>query len=103
VDASIPVITNINTNLTRYSAISGFNTVQLSFNTTKNTIATQMTTLSASLGGYCTTGLAACQPFVCGAFQSSTPNYTCTYTVTGNETTPSGTAISTLAQGACPS
>jgi hypothetical protein len=71
-----PALTNVNVDRPRYSAVTGYNEIRLTFDTSK-AVDTVPASLKVTLGEAL---------FKCGARQTTSPNYTCTYAVTGTET-----------------
>jgi hypothetical protein len=78
IDASVPVISNVATNANTYSRVGGFNQVSLTFNSSED-VGNTAPGLNVTIGGLDMTN-------TCGAYQTSAPNYTCTYTVSGADT-----------------
>jgi hypothetical protein len=79
IDNQPPVLGTPTTDAPAYSAQSGHDTITLSFDghdPVEGQPNQPLDTLEVSMAG---------QPFSCGAYQASSPNYTCTYTVTGSE------------------
>jgi len=85
VDASVPVITDIATNLGRYSAQPGYDTVVVSFKTTE-AVDVAPSSLLVTVAG---------QPMSCSTWSLANPGYTCSYTVIGDE--PEGSAAVQIA------
>ena len=111
VDANVPVIKNVETlnaqtppaPATRFSAISPFDVVNLTFLSTKS-----LGVPSATLGGLCPAPISSptmapvpCA-FTCGPYDSASQQYQCTYHVTGQEMTRDGTAIDTVPEVSLP-
>jgi hypothetical protein len=69
VDAVAPVVQITGTNGTTFSEVSPFNSVTVTFNTTKAGVPAAVTTVAATVDGIAMT---------CGTFQQTAPNYTCT-------------------------
>jgi hypothetical protein len=82
-----PVELNFKVNGAFFSAVDGFNQVVVTFDYV-DVLDMGAVTLSAVLGGFTKDG----SPLVmtCSAFQPSSPNYTCTYQVLGNELSADG-------------
>jgi len=76
IDSSVPEISDLELKdgVERYSDEAGHELVEVRFNVSENVDGAELT---ATLGG---------SDMSCGAYQTAQPNYTCTYTVTGGDT-----------------
>ncbi len=70
VDSTVPTLSNVTLNETRFSTVAGYSTVQVSFDLTENVASGG--TLTAVVGR---------STMACNTFQAASPNHTCTHTV----------------------
>ncbi|MBI5527042.1 MAG: hypothetical protein HY897_11965 [Deltaproteobacteria bacterium] len=72
IDSTVPQVTNVSMTSKKYSAVTGFNAVTLTFDSSEDVGAG----LAVMIGG---------APMSCGVWQATSPNCTCTYSVNGTE------------------
>ncbi len=102
VDAVIPVVSGVTVDaLARYSSKANHNTVTMKFASSKNVDAAGGPVVT--IGGFLPGSPPSPLRMTCGTYRATAPNYTCQYTVTGQELASDGvTPISQLSQANLP-